>query len=344
MFDHYTQLSNDIFMEYPIIQFLGKDNRWTISDKEKRPVDAKHLLETHEVRNARVYDDPYPLVTLAELNADENLYHTNRAYRAQAQHNHVLILDVEPDASPEVKQFAIDFPAHFTELSRNGGVHLIIAVPDIAITPENEYLFTSTVIKSPDNTFELIMNDHYITFTKRIVHDKPIADFKNNEDDFNKLVNFLDNIVKMDAKAKEERELKRQMAVDFDDSDLHLDLIDKLMDSKNFIAFMEKQSEKTPDSFHGDLSRYEGSIATACAGFVHRFATSLPNTLVLKETFKEMTDNDWIYTAYKMTKFIVPERDKHDEYRDGMPWLLYNAQSGWTFIRAKDQQKKESNN
>lgn len=341
MFEQYTQLSNDEFMKYPIIQHLGKDNRWTISDKEKRPVDAKYLLETHEVRNARVYDHPYPLVKLEELNTDPNLYHTNRAYRAQAQNNHVIMLDVEPSASPEVKQFAIDFPAHFTELSRNGGVHLVIAVPDKAITPENEYLFTSTVIKSPDNTFELILNDHYITFTKRIIHDKPIADFKNNPEDFNKLVTFLDNIVKMDAKAKEERELKRRMAIDFDDSDLHLNLINKVIESKSFVDFMQKQSEKTPDNFHGDTSRYEGSIATACAGHVHRFATSLPNTLVLKDTFKDMTENDWIYAAYLMTQFIVPKRDKHDEYRDGMPWLLYNAQSGWTFIRAKDEQKKK---
>src|SRR5699024_12305751 len=113
------------------------------------------------------------------------------------------------------------------------------------------------------------------------------------------------------------------------------DLIEKLIESKSFVNFMERQSEKTPMDFNNDLSRYEGSVATACSGHVYRFASSLDNTQVLKHTFADMTENDWIYTAYLMTKHIVPEREKHTEIRDGLPWLLYNAQSGWTFIRAK---------
>lgn len=339
--EKYPRLSTSILMKYQIIQKIADDNRWTISDKKKRPVDAKHLLETYEVRHARIYDEPYPLVSLHELNADENLAETNRAYRLQAQHNNIIVIDIEPKASKELREFAMDFPAHLTEISTNGGVHLFIEIPEKAITPENKYLLESTVIKSPDDTFEIIANDHYITFTKKFVLDKPAADYHNNLEHFDRLQNFLNNIVEMDKEAQEERELKKQIAIDFDDSDLNTDLIEKLMESKSFVNFMERQSEKTPMDFNNDLSRYEGSVATACSGHVYRFASSLDNTQVLKHTFADMTENDWIYTAYLMTKHIVPEREKHTEIRDGLPWLLYNAQSGWTFIRAKEENKKE---
>lgn len=337
----YPRYSNDILMKYQIIQEIANEERWTISDKKKRPVDAKHLLETYEVRPARVYDEPYPLVSLHRLNEDVNLSETNRAYRLQAQHNNIIVIDIEPKASKELREFALDFPAHLTEISTNGGVHLFIKIPDKILNEDNKYLLTSTVIKSPDDTFEIIANDHYITFTKKFVLDKPAADYDNNPDHYRRLESFLNNIVEMDREAQEERELKRQIAIEFDDSDLNTDLIEKLLESKSFTNFMERQGEKSPVDFKNDLSRFEGSVATACAGHVYRFASTLDQTQVLKHTFADMTENDWIYTAYLMAKHILPEREKHTEIRDGLPWLLYNAQSGWTFIRAKEENKKE---
>ncbi len=344
MFEKYTVQSNKEFMKNELIQDLADDNRWTVSDLKKRPVDAKYLLETYNVRNARVLDEPYPLVSLHDLNADENLTHTNRTYRLNAQNNNVIVIDVEPEASDEMLQFAVDFPAHQTEISTNGGVHLLIKLPDSVITPENEYLLTSTVIKSPNNDYEIIANDHYITFTKRLVYDKPVADYENNPEDFERLKTFLDNIIEIDAEAQRERELKRKMAIDFDDSDIHTDSVAKLIDSDLFIDFMERQSDKTPDDFGGDMSSYEASIATACAGHVYRFTQKLPYTIELKHTFEHMTENDWIYTAFKMAEFVIPFRDKHDEYRNGLPWLLYTAQNGWTFIRAMEEKDKERTN
>lgn len=341
MFEQYTKQSNKTFMENPVIQFLADDLRWTVSDKKKRPVDARFLLDTHRVRNAHLENEPFPLVSLHELNADPNLNHTNRAYRLRAQHNHIIMIDVEPEADDELLQFAKDFPAHLTEISTNGGVHLLIALPNEAITPENEYLLTSTVIKSPKNDFEIICNDHYITFTKKLVMDKPIADYKNNIDDFNRLVSFLDNIVLMDAKTQEERLIKQELAIEFTDENIDEESLLKIMESDSFASFMEKQREKKPSDFNHDLSRYEGSVSTACAGHVYRFVKRLPDTEVLKDTFSHLTDNDWIFLAYMMTKYIVPERDKHEEYRDGLPWLLYNAQNGWTYICAKELQRAQ---
>lgn len=342
MFEKYKQQHNDIFMKNPLIQKLKKENRWTVSDKNKRPVDAKHLLETHQVRNARVNDTPYPLVTLEALNNDPNLLHTNRAYRTQAQLNNVIVIDVEPEATDDMLEFAINFPAHLTEISRNGGVHLFIEIPKSMVTPENEYLLKSTVIKSPNNDYEIISNDHYITFTKRIVLDKPIADFEQNIEHRNQLERFLNNIVEMDAETQRQRKLRRRVAIDFDDSNIHHETIEKLLDSNVFIDFMAQQAEKSPSEFNNDLSRYEASIGTACAGHVNRFVENLPYTQVLKDTFEHMTENDWIYAAYKMVEFIVPFRDKHDEYRNDLPWLLYTTHNGWSYIQAMKLDKEES--
>lgn len=346
MFDQYTQQPTDVFMQNPLIQFIQNDNQWTISNKDKEPVDAVHLLERQLVRNARVLDDPYPLVSLTRLNNDENLAYTNRAYRLQAQHNRIFVVDVEPSASPELLKFAVEFPAHYTEISRNGGVHLLIKIPENMITPENEYLLTTTVVKSQakDADLEVILNDHYITFTKKMVMDKEIADFVNNQHDRERLSKFLTNIVKMDEKAKLDRELKRKLAVNFDDSNVQKELVEELANSMPFVKFINKQKEnKSPEDFNNDMSRYEASVSTSCAGYTRYYMKKvLPGTQVLQRKFKDMTDNDWIYLAYKLTEFIVDERDKHNEIRGGLPWLLYLAQGGWTFILASEE--KEKNN
>lgn len=337
MFDQYQQVPNDKFMENPLIKFLADDQRWTVSDKKKRPVDARYLLDTHEVRNARVLDDPYPLVTLHKLNQDANLEMVNRTYRLQAQQNQVIMIDVEPEASDELLEYAVNFPAHLTEISRNGGVHLLIALPDKAITPENEYLLKSTVINSDNNDFEVICNDHFITFTKRLVLDKPVADYHNNQDHFNQLMSFLDNIVKMDAEKQKKREQMKEIAVEFDETNVHTEDIKTLLDSTSFIDFMEKQKKKKPEDFNNDLSAYEASVSTACAGHVYRFVQYLSETQALQYKFAHLTENDWIYASYLMAKFILPGRDKHGEYRNNLPWLLYTAQNGWSYIRAMNE-------
>ena len=342
MFEQYTQKHNNELMKYPIIQKIATEKQWTISDKKKRPVDAVHLLATYEVRNARVLDDPYPLVSLHDINKDPNFDWTNRAYRLHAQNNRVIAVDVEPSASPEVKQFAKDFPSHFTEISKNGGVHLIIEVPEDLINDENRYLFETTVIKTPDGTMELILNDHYITFTKKIVGDKPIADFINNQSDREKLASFLKNMVIIDADAKERRELAKEIAVEFNNDNIHHDLIESLLSSPFFVNIINRQKEKSAESFNHDLSRYETSISTACAGQVYRFAVkTLPSTIALKQKYDIMTENDWIYMVYKMVQFIVPEREKHYEYRENLPWLLYVTKGSWTYIRSVEEQKNK---
>lgn len=341
MFEQCIQQPTDIFMQNPLIKEIAHEEQWTISDKNKKPVDAVHLLNTYEVRNARVLDDPYPLVNLHRLNQDENLMHTNRAYRLQAQHNRIIVVDVEPSGSPELLQFAMDFPANYTEVSRNGGIHLLIKVPEDVITPENEYLLTTTVIKTEDTHLEVIMNDHYITFTKRIPMDKEIADFENNPDHKNRLRQFLNNIVEIDKEAKLQRELKRQMSVSFDDSGVDKENINELVNSLPFVNFIKKQKSKSLEKFNNDLSRIEASISTSCAGYVRYYSQKvIPGTQVLSKRFGHFTENDWIYAAYKMTEIIVDPRDKHSEHRDGLPWLLYLAQGGWSFILSREEQEK----
>lgn len=345
MFEQYDQKTNQELIQNKLVQQLANEKQWTVSDKEKKPVDARYLLDTNNVRNARVLDDPYPLVTLHELNESPNLIHTNRAYRLQSQNNNIIVIDVEPHADKDMLMMSKNFPAHYTEISRNGGVHLLIEVPERIKNAENSYLFDTVVVKNKAGDMEVILNDHFITFTKRIVTDKPIADFENNPEQYAQLEKFLANIVKMDEEAKIDRELKRQMAVEFTDENLDVDTINKVIKSLPFSEFIERQKEKDPKSFTDkkgspDWSRYEGSISTACAGHIFRFTKNLKSTVVLKDTFGHLTENDWIYASYLMLKEIVPTRDKHTEVREGMPWLLFNSQSAWQFILAQEEKKK----
>src|SRR5699024_2046810 len=62
--------------------------------------------------------------------------------------------------------------------------------------------------------YEVLFNDHYITFTKRAATQKPTVDFNTNQEAKNKLVQFLQNIVHLDKERREKRELAKSHQID----------------------------------------------------------------------------------------------------------------------------------
>lgn len=343
------------FRANPLIAFLADDPWWTMSDNEKRPIHAKNFLETGYVHNVK-FDGEHPLVTLHALDADPNLDAVNRAYRLRARENRVMMIDVEPSAPDAMKEEVLAFPAHYTELSKNGGVHLLIRVPDDLINDENRYLFDDlAVFKEPvpkdyqgkqsrQAHYEVILNDHFITFTKKMDVAKPVADFVHDDEQREKLKGFLANIVALDADRKHERERAKayrvQLLEDSLDETKQAD-VKAFLKLRVFDTAREQAGEKSPDDYGGDNSRYEMGVANSLANQVIRNHRLALDTVSFRDLAGRLGEQELIYATYLLLEEIAPYRDKHDEERDNLPWLLYTAKRAYEFMKAQNAKRNK---
>lgn len=337
------------FMQNPLIQALANDPCWTLSDIKKRPIHAKRFLETGVIENA-TFDERSPMVTLPELDAVRELEAVNRAYRLHARENRVIVIDVEPEAPDAYKRDVLHFPAHYTELSTNGGIHLLICVPEDCITDDNRYLFDDlSVFKEPvpkgqnrSAYYEVIFNDHFITFTKRMVTEKAPADFVNNAEQKAKLIGFLNNVVALDKARKLERERAKKYQVELFEgaiTDKKKEIIQQFIDLKPFDVAKQQANEKQPSDFGEDLSRYEMSVASGLASHVLRIHSLAKGTQSFNQLANALKDQDLIYATYLLAKEVIPYRDKHEEIRDHLPWLMYTAKRAYEYIKANNAKK-----
>lgn len=349
MVDMYPMVHPLTFIQYPIIQYIANDKRWTVSDTNKRPINAKELLESGNIYGAR---DESELVTLYELDNNPNLQAVNRTYRLQARHNNVIMIDVEPEASNELKNQAFYFPAHYTELSTNGGVHLLIAVPQDLINDENRYLFEElSVFKEPvpkeenrPSYFEVLFNDHYITFTKRAIIDKASVDYNTNPQAKQQLANFLNNIVQLDKERKEKRELAKSYQIDMFEESISKEKkeqIQKFINIRHLDPVKQRAIERDIGMYNEDLSRYEMAVATGIVGGVLRTSNLARTTITYRDMLSTFTEQDYVYASYLIMKDIIPYRDKHEEYRDGLPWLMYICREAYTYVISQQKTNRK---
>lgn len=344
------------FSQNPLVQHLNKDPYWTVSDDNKRPVNARILLETEIAYNVK-FDGEWPLVTLEELDANQNLQAVNRAYRLRARENRVIAIDVEPGAPESMKQEVLAFPAHYTELSKNGGVHLLILVPEDLITPENRYMFDDlSVFKEPvpkpedpkekprDAHFEVLFNDHFVTFTKRMLTEKPCIDYNQDADAKATLATFLHNIVQMDKQRKKEREIAKEYRIGMMKNLIDEEkekIIESFISIKPFDKAKEQADSKNASDFGGDHSRYEMSVANGLAFHTIRIHGLAKDTISFREMTESLTEQDLAYAIYLLLKESVPYRDKHDETRDGLPWLLFTGKRAYEYVKAQNAKRKK---
>lgn len=327
--------NNENFMKFPIIQKLAKEERWTISNKKKEPLNA-HLLEFNEVKWASFKNGNNPLMPLYDLNKNKNLEYTNRTYRVNARNNNVVVLDIEPTASPKEKFIFTSLPADYAENSISGkGIHLIIEFPDDTIPDSARYLFEKiTVIKNPKKTIEFLFNDHYITFTKNAIPYFP----KNNENKKHKtmLTNFLLYLVEIDKEKKKNRELAKSITF-------------KCNEKKNFSevenTLYEKISEfefqKTIDDYQHvkstGLSEWESANATFYAGKLNFMLKKLKKDPYWKKNIENISYSDMSNIVFQILYDKLPYRDKHAEKRNSLPWLLYIASNAISFVIGSDK-------
>lgn len=349
-----TMCHPTVFAANFLVDHLKDEPMWTMSSRDKRPIDAKVFLESNAIEDAYL-DGPSPLVTLPELDADDRLQAVNRAYRLHAKDNRVIAIDVEPEATDAMKEMVLNFPSHYTELSMNGGVHLFIMVPEDLVDDHNRYMFDDlSVFKEPipdgENRpahFEVIFNDHYITFTKRMLTQKPCVNYATDPQAKAQLKAFLDNIVKIDAQKRADRELAKQYKVELFEHSMEPEQLERIETFTELIAFdtpKQQAGEKQASDYGGDNSRYEMSTASFIAAHVIKKHRMAKGTLSFSELASKLKEPDLIYAVYHIIKDILPYREKHDEYRDDLPWLMYTSKGAYEYIKAQNAKERQTKN
>lgn len=335
----------DIFRQNPLIDKLKDEEAWTVSSNDKRPLHAPTLIRTMELENAH-WNNGSPLVALTALDAVPELGFVNRAYQLRARENRVIAIDVEPHASVEMKHEVWNFPGHMRELSRNGGIHLLIEVPEECIDDASRYLFESmSVFKEPvpkgekrKSAYEVLFNDHYITFTKRMGFHMAPTDFANEPEAKLRLKGFIDSLVALDAERRVQRELMKQHKAELDAKAVTpemRELFDAFLALPPMLDARERAQEKTIDDAGGDASKFETIVANGIAYHALRARRMALETIMFRHIGEQMGDNEIIRVMYLLLQDIIPYRPKHDEEREGNPWLLFVAHNSFTFVKSQ---------
>lgn len=291
------------FYNNPFVKQIENIEKWTVSDKNKRPIDMHALIHEQKVWGM-AFDRGYnPLVDLKTL-CNTIPSATNNAYYLDALVDKYVVLDIEPKCPEHIKQKLMELPYVYGEISMSGkGVHLVFSLPENIL---NKYpdAQQKQALKEENGYYEILLN-HMITFTRNALPPSTCR-----ED-----ISIFDNVFELLAmKAKPNASNDKQIAVTSIKKE-DIPYFDTL------IAPLRAQKyNKSAIDFKNDISKYEFAVT----GFYHR---ALMQLLDDDNRYKDhqYTDEEKAVILYSITSEKIPYRPKHDQTRNDMPWLLFIA-------------------
>lgn len=302
------------FRANPAIARLAERDIWTVSTKDKCPVDIYEFRTYHKLRGARYKNE----LSLADLDTVTSLFPeaVNRACYLDAASTGLMVLDIEPSCPEPVKERLLRFPCLYAERSMSGhGYHLLMRTPD-KILRAYPAAGNKLVMKHELGWYEFLLN-HYVTFTgDQVPHD--------GHDTQEFLAVFINLAKKM---------TQQQMAKDIAKIDMHtVDryendcLLNKLVE---ILSSSRNRFTKTAEDYGNDLSKYEFALVANRYACLQRL---MRDPVVMGQLDpaaggqpRVLTENEIIWTVYKAATNILPHRAKHDTFRNGMPFLMYDA-------------------
>lgn len=339
------------WFENETIAALAEKQNWTFSERNtKRPIDLFELLSKGRLRGVSNYSQN-PCRTLKELMLFFPGAKGNFAYRLNGKVDKLCVLDIESSCPEDVKQEFIDtLPYLYGEISMSGkGVHLVFPLPE-DILEKYPDAYNKIVLKSKDKTFEILIK-HWVTFTGYQLNNPVNTNCDENafRELFEKLASEQVSFVRKNINA----------------SDMRPDLettYSRMNGRLTYKKFKEKRVEqyvknlvnpecKTPpcsykalNDLNGDKSAYEYRIfATIYQAIIAKIDEINGYMKAHKKVFQEIpylypTEEELVWTTYEIAlvfldlpedltpfKDFVP-REKHEQARNGLPWLLYLAQ------------------
>lgn len=309
------------FYANPFVKQLAANEKWTVSDKDKRPIDMRALIDKKKIWGI-AFDRGYnPMVDLATL-CETIPSATNNAYFLDALIDKFVVMDIEPDCPEHLRNQFLSLPYIYGEVSMSGrGYHLVFDLPE-DIIEKYPIAKQKTQLKHPTGYYEILLN-HMVTFTRNSL---PPSDNKQGPAAFRNVFELL----AMEAKATNKAKCTPiDDSISLDEIPYAQPILSVLRGSKYKKTLNDFVNKK---SGHVDHSAFEFGTAGFYFAILQR---ALP-----KRTYKDhkYSDEECARLIYEILQEVLPYRPKHDEARYGMPWLCFIAAD----IVAKNSKPKES--
>ena len=297
----------EAFYTNPVIQKLADNERWTISNQDKKPLDVTEYLETKDLPQPHIWGVAFdrghnPYVNLDTI-LEEFPTAFNNAYALNYALDGIVVMDIEKTCPDNIKEQFLKLPYLYAETSMSGqGIHLIFETPKCL---ENYPIAQKKLaLKDKNGYYEILLN-HTITFTRNVLPPQtPTLGIEVFE-------NIVENLA-VEAKETAQKAELAEIQLNFDPTTIFA--YDSLMEAASRYTYT-----KTPTNFGGDMNRYEYGFV---GGYYHHMMKVIKNypNLQKQHTY---TDNEIIWLVYSAVKTYIEYRPKHDETRNGMPWLMY---------------------
>lgn len=315
----YTRENNKFknFRNHSFIQQIAETEKWTISTDKKMPMDM-YMYEYHEYQvTGAMYKDERSLTTLDKVN-ELVPFAPNYAFYMDALVDGFVVLDIEPKCPKHIVETMLKTPYIYGETSMSGkGIHLVFPLPS-DILEKYPNAKSKYVMRHEKGYYEILL-EHYITFTGDQI--QPASGTVSFELLFEDMCKDQKPSVTVSISAEDVSKLKPEN-IPYEDRIL------KSM-SNNF------NYRKTPADFDDNTSKYEWFFISYCFW-------QLKN--VMKSDFirhknHEYTHDEIVWLLYEAVKNKLPPREKHNEPRSGIPYLLWRCYCYVEKDKAKQQGK-----
>lgn len=301
------------FFDHPVIKSIQDIPKWTVSDKDKRPVHIGKILEGRYRGEGAVEPGPPYTTELTTIRSALGIP-ANAAFYLDSQECGLTVLDVEPVCPDDVKAMLLDTDWIYGETSLSGrGYHLVYPLPPVITN--YPAAMNKVAMKSPTKDYEFHML-HWVTFTGNQLSVPPGT---------RSIIPMFEDLCKIQVEG---------ISVDFDLSEEdpgdfpYREVLSKLLKDAGF--------RKTPDDYHGDMSCYEFAMAVFLGGKLR----NLLSCSVVLSNGHDYTDQECVWLIYQALVANLEYRPKHDQARDGLPWLLWEAANAW--FKGRESRKKSN--
>lgn len=299
------------FYKNPAIKRIAKEPWWTVSGKDKMPIDMYHLLYDW---NGKIwglgFDRGYhPMVDLETI-CEKIPNAVNNAYYLDCLRDGLVVVDIEPSCPKALQERFLRLPYLYGERSMSGkGLHLVFDLP-ADILDKYPAARNKVALKHKSGYFEILLN-HMVTFTRNVL---PKMDHPDTEQDFR---NLFESLAEKQTSTVHGDRIEMNGLVDEDD----IPKFDALMLYLRGREYKKKASDFSKADGTVDRSRYEFGMA----GFYYNsLARAVKGGSFAKE---EYTDDMMATMVYKVITEKLEERGdtrkKHEELRCKMPFLLF---------------------
>lgn len=234
---------------------------------------------------------------------------TNATYSLNQALDDFVVLDIEPKCPPKIRDSLLTLPYIYGELSMSGaGVHLVFPKPP---TEYEQILMSKPAIREENGYYEILLT-HYVTFTGMILKPTDKCIFQ----DISKFNELFDGIART-------KKLSMNTEMDTDS----IPKLSEIVYGKAITTTLKKAVyDRTPTDFKNDNSAYEFGVI---GFYMHNLDLLLSTTKYNKYTYMQQ---EKVRILYTVVSDVIPHRIKHDEYRNGIPMLMYSCMRAVTRV------------